>query len=520
MLRQALLWQSNASFNTVDYDTGILVATLQGLVNSQDDDRPLLFVDSFDIFQDWVGADRYWIKYLRDTKGVRFTNISGSGLDGLLAHTASVAGGAVLYGTPSAGGDPDGARYAALTLCGIEGLLPVTAALRAAHPALAALPVAHDLRGQFNSSAAAYGWALKELMPRVNRSVGWSGGRSHVGDAGEKIWQGGPPEAAQLGLDMAIARRGFVFNLGPNASVSASEAGLFDAVMAGLVGSETLPAIYGWSEPEAEYTLRVSKGGGYVLCSEAPNLSFWARLAAQGLDGALGKAARATPPPAAPPRNKVYVTFQTNEGDTPKIVTGLMGGSWLNPRRGAVPVAWGVDLVLTREFPALMQYYVATATANDSFFAGTSGGGYVYPSIMGRAAFGRYVAQAQALAAQYVAPPPAGAPADWVPAGRTDAFLIWQVPPGRASIPNMAGGRHLELGRARGRGAGVDVDDRRVCHGRAGDRRLHAAGAQRERSDALPGRRGRRRGRQLRAAVALVRPVRDSQSPDPARPAC
>ena len=45
-----------------------------------------------------------------------------------------------------------------------------------------------------------------------------------------------------------------------------------------------------------------------------------------------------------PLRNKVYVTFQTNEGDTPKIVAGLFGGSWLNPNRGRVPIAWGINL--------------------------------------------------------------------------------------------------------------------------------------------------------------------------------
>lgn len=167
-----------------------------------------------------------------------------------------------------------------------------------------------------------------------------------------------------------------------------------------------LPAIYGWSEPESEYTIRVSKGGGcvfsphmilvllclcihvsfcclrlcvhygnilctnsrtssrvvhlstrasyshpfdsiptrYVLCSGAPNLSFWARLAASSLAGAFGSVARAAAPSSAPLRNKVYVTFQTNEGDTPKIVAGLFGGSWLNPNRGRVPIAWGINL--------------------------------------------------------------------------------------------------------------------------------------------------------------------------------
>jgi hypothetical protein len=66
-----------------------------------------------------------------------------------------------------------------------------------------------------------------------------------------------------------------------------------------------------------------------------------------------------------------YVTFQTNEGDTPKIVAGLFGGTWLSPRRGSAPVAWGVNPMLARTFPHLMEFYMQTATANDTFFGGT-----------------------------------------------------------------------------------------------------------------------------------------------------
>jgi hypothetical protein len=431
-----LLWQSPASFNTVDYDTGVLVATLQGLVNrnaSFGDDghtdstkkeaKKPLFIDSFELFNTYVGADRFWIEHLQQKKAVRFTNVTG-GVDGLLAVLGGAAKGVVMYGTPTDGsGDPDGSRYVALTLCGLEGLLPVTSALRAKHPALAALPVTHDLRGKFNSSFSAYSWSLQQLMPRVNQSAGWSGGRSHTGDDGTFIWQGGPPELGLLGLDLAVARRAFMFNLSPNATLAPSEARQFDVVMAGLNGSAAaaaaaappldptrpLPAIYGWTEPESEYTVRVSRGGGYVVCSEAPNLSFWAYLqSSASLTGRFGEAARAAAPAPPPPLQpgKVYVTFQTNEGDTPKIVAGLFGGSWLNPRRGSVPIAWGVNLLLAREFPALMEFYLDTATANDTFFGGTSGAGYVFPSEMPAGAFRRYTALAQELARDFVAPPP------------------------------------------------------------------------------------------------------------------
>jgi hypothetical protein len=77
-------------------------------------------------------------------------------------------------------------------------------------------------------------------------------------------------------------------------------------------------------------------------------------------------------------RSKYYVTFETNEGDTPRIVVSAFGSSWASAQRGSVPVAWSVDPVLAERFPALMDYYAATATANDSFIGGVAGAGYVY----------------------------------------------------------------------------------------------------------------------------------------------
>jgi hypothetical protein len=453
---------------TDEYDTGVLLLTLQGLINRHPDTLTPLFLNTVGVFSQFPRADAHWVHYLETTKNVTFANYTASGVSGLLAAILDASdgriGGVVLYDAVAP--EPDATRYIALNLCGLESLLPVTPALRRAYPRLAALPVRHDLRKRWATNGAAYAFALSSLMPRANRSVGWSAGRTHRDDAGWEVWQGGPPEMALLGLDIAIARSGFIFNLTPNATAcdvprsgfifnltrrargapdssatsrrihlqphsatatatcrgSPQEASLFDAIMEGLnttvAGSlPSLPAIYGWSEPESEYTQRVSRGGGYVLCSEAPNLSFWAffAIAPGALHNAFGRAARAAaaarPPP--PLDTKTYVVFQTNEGDTPKIVAGLFGGSWLNPKRGAVAIAWGINLLLCREFPALMEYFAASASANDTFFAGTSGAGYVYPSIMPAAAFTRYAQQVERVSAMYSAPPATGAPADW-----------------------------------------------------------------------------------------------------------
>lgn len=82
--------------------------------------------------------------------------------------------------------------------------------------------------------------------------------------------------------------------------------------------------------------------------------------------------------------------------------------------------------VLAREFPALMEYFARTATANDTFFGATSGCGYAFPSEMPTGAFESYAKQAQALAAHYVSPPPHGQLADWL----IDIWN-WRVPEGK-----------------------------------------------------------------------------------------
>ena len=79
-----------------------------------------------------------------------------------------------------------------------------------------------------------------------------------------------------------------------------------------------------------------------------------------------------------------------NEGDTPRIVDSLFGAAWADPKRGSVPVAWAIDPVLGEQFPALWDYYAATARSNDSFVAGVGGGGYVFLNTLSDTQFQRY----------------------------------------------------------------------------------------------------------------------------------
>lgn len=138
-------------------------------------------------------------------------------------------------------------------------------------------------------------------------------------------------------------------------------------------------------------TAATSRGGGAVLCDAAPNLSFWTHISAN----APTLPYHATNTPLDP--NRAYITWQSNEGDTPKIAAGLQSGAWLDPARGSVPVAWGINPALLTLFPGLLEFYAASATANDTWFAATAGAGYTYPSRLPPDTFHAYVTRAAGL---------------------------------------------------------------------------------------------------------------------------
>ena len=93
--------------------------------------------------------------------------------------------------------------------------------------------------------------------------------------------------------------------------------------------------------------------------------------------------------------------FETNEGDTPRIIVSAFGSSWASSQRGSLPVAWAIDPVLAERFPALFDYFAATATANDSFIGGVAGAGYVYLGALTDAQLEQYAARVGRLYASY-----------------------------------------------------------------------------------------------------------------------
>ncbi|MBC7327856.1 hypothetical protein H5T87_07045 [bacterium] len=351
----------------LDYDHQLLVFSLQGIVNKK---GPRLFLDTKELFWQWRPSDEKWMEYYSTRKGFLFQTINT--LDELITVFKEDIKGLALY-APSV----DATRYIACTYAGLEDLLPVSQEVLQKHPILKDLPIKYDLTRDSRSNTEWYEWAIANLLPRCNKKMVYSAGHSH-----DDVNLGGDPGII-IGLDFAVSKKMFVFNLSPADKPSSiygtpipgypEEARLFDEIMDKM---DKPAGVWGWAEPEGDFALRVSAHNNYVMCCGAPNLSFHSK--APLTKGFYFKQRNKHSITNTKLEEKYYIAFVTNEGDTPKIVAGWQAGGWLNPHRGEVAINWGVNPILIAEFPAMMEAYYSTATPSDYFFAGVSGAGYVY----------------------------------------------------------------------------------------------------------------------------------------------
>jgi len=324
-------------------------------------------------------------------KGFVFTNVTGDFCDlaaatGMLASAGGPVRGIALYNETAL----DASRWLAVTASALNDLLPLNPAMlgQAQYACLRTLPIVADFSqplARWTTNVAAYQWGVSQLLPHCANGSVYSAGHS-FNDSTESVYLGNDP-SIDLGLDGAVAQRMFVFNLSPDTVHYPAHAAQFTAIVAALRAHNPalVPSLFGWAEPEPEMTYSTSVGGGAVVCDAAPNLSFWSHV---------GSGAVALPynvRPSLTLQDHVYVAFQTNEGDTPKILAALQGGLWLNPARGSIPMSWGIDPLTAQFAPALLEFYAATATANDTFFAATAGAGYTYPWLLPPVSFNAYV---------------------------------------------------------------------------------------------------------------------------------
>jgi hypothetical protein len=338
------------------FDELYAVDAVQGIVNR---DGPLCFLVRYPF-------DRKWIEIYTERNGMHFKEIAGLG-NYLKAFGGKIKG-LVVY-------DPaiDGTRCVAMTLAGLDDLLPVDAemldgqssGLKASGQSVRQIidvPIVYDLRGKFHDSIEAYEWALKNVMPRCNRKIAHTPSGPDV----DGVHVGMGPFR---GFDWVIGQRGFVFNLsliykdmnsfGHRVQANKEQADMYRKILAAL---DKPALIYGYGEFEWEWFTLLGSYGDYYL-HWGDNLSFHEKVP---FNGTLAQKYKVSDTDVKLDADKYYVCFITSEGDTMKGPEPFYYESWFDPARGKVPMNWTVPPLMAR-FPAMLSYYYDTATPDDCF---------------------------------------------------------------------------------------------------------------------------------------------------------
>eukprot|EP00931_Biecheleriopsis_adriatica_P102528 TRINITY_DN77484_c0_g1_i1.p1 TRINITY_DN77484_c0_g1~~TRINITY_DN77484_c0_g1_i1.p1 ORF type:complete len:600 (+),score=107.81 TRINITY_DN77484_c0_g1_i1:26-1801(+) len=388
------------------YEEQALAFAFQGIVNDAAGKQPTLFFNAGPLDFDWPRADKQWRGYLEAEGMVAFRNVSST-LCSLIAEadpSKRVRGTVAYADVPDALQVGDGYSLAiALTLAGQQSLLPVTTSTLNRHACLRDLPLAVDLRNnpRLKNRSSAWDWAIEMLLPQASKHTIFNLNRFRQPFDPDFILHDPQSNATITTIDYAVQQRAFVLDMEthlPPGRGGADDDALIERVFSKL---EPLFSAYGWSY-EYSWTNLTSHAGGAVFCSFAtPGLSFWSTLP---VDVTGSRRARSLPRNDRGlrlDRSKRYVIFQTNEGDTPRIVDSFFGSAWASPERGNLPVAWAINPLLAEQFPALFDYYAKTATANDSFIAGVGGAGYVFLNQLSQSHFHAYAKRAGRILQDY-----------------------------------------------------------------------------------------------------------------------
>ncbi|MFA5688721.1 MAG: hypothetical protein WC959_06205 [Kiritimatiellales bacterium] len=366
--------------NTVVFDvTGLdwwtelyTVEAVQGLANRSG--PQIMFGPSdYSAAQDRPGSpwNENWMHIYSERNGITFEPLHG--LLPLLDRFKHLFSGIVVY-------DPkiDGTRCVAMTLAGTDSLLPVTKKMLAGEsPELKGklnfqtlenylgLEIKEDLTGRFRDSVDVYAWALEHVMPKCNRR--WA--HTPSGPDVDGLYIGLGPFRS---FDWTIANKGFIFNLTLGYEDQRSFGGIVkgdkrqaDMYRRILDALEAPAFIFGYGEFEWSWFMLVGEKGHYYL-HWGDNMSFHAKVSPRS--NVLHQKFQCREDEIDRSDRRYRVCFITSEGDTMKGPVPFFFGSWNDPQRGAIPINWTLPAMMS-EFPAMLEYYYETATANDYFVA-------------------------------------------------------------------------------------------------------------------------------------------------------
>lgn len=385
------------------YDTAMALACLQGIVNRESTSK--VYVNS-------GGGNDQWLKTMQEEgrwlENATFEKLSG--FDALLDLFKSYVKAIVIWDTNIAA-----TVNVATTVAGVEDGLVMSGDMYDKYKAQLPGVKVIDLRDMFTGERTgstkndAYLWAIENYLEKGLCSTdllchymdSWNAngpsGRRDTGD-----------DAYVAVRDWAVYNRSFVIDLSPwndeapfddpNQKIGTDYAtftrvleylmeqtkysepyemaGFFDFVKYSRTGAnttskhDTVPA-------EWEYVWVISAYNGYHnTCIEwSWNESFHSQY-----DGVKQLENNRPEEMLDLEENTTYLCFFMADYDSTYPLYRFLQDHWADPRRGELPLAWGINPNLLDTYPDIIEYYYKTATPNDYFTSDASAAGYFNPS--------------------------------------------------------------------------------------------------------------------------------------------
>ncbi len=385
------------------YDTALALACLQGIVNRESQSK--VYVNS-------GGGNDQWLKTMQEEgrwlEDATFEKLSG--FDALLDIFSSYVKAIIIWDTNVAA-----TVNVATTAAGVEDGLVMSGDMYDKYkdklPGVKVIDLRDMFYGEHTGSAKndAYLWAIENYLEKGLCSTDLL---CHYMDS----WNANGPSGRRDGgddayvavRDWAVYNRAFVIDLSPwndeapyddpNQKVGTDYAtftrvleylmeqtkysepyemaGFFDFAKYSRSGvntgskHETVPA-------EWEYVWVISAYNGYHnTCIEwSWNESFHAQY-----DGVEQLENNRPEEWLDLEEDTTYLCFFMADYDSTYPLYRFLQDHWADPRRGELPLAWGINPNLLDTYPDIIEYYYSTATPNDYFTSDASAAGYFNPS--------------------------------------------------------------------------------------------------------------------------------------------
>ena len=239
------------------------------------------------------------------------------------------------------------------------------------------LPDISDLRGRWQTNAAAYAWAFEELWPRLRHDI-------------LAVYH--PTHTKHHLRDYLVSNRVFTFWV---TGEDHDEAAFADHDAERQVAQEVLAAspsnipIIGWWGAEEDPGLSEYGGVGWageygkltVGCNWQTNLSLLSGIPVD-VDAVMGRfrKRKEAAPSVETDGNKVYISYVVMEsGDSPTYWQHIQKRVWDDPKRGTIPIGWTITPTLFETLPSVGEWFLDQAKPNDHFVLALSGWGYCHP---------------------------------------------------------------------------------------------------------------------------------------------